>query len=371
MALELHQYQSLLKLSRSPNLYNGKYTKFIKEAVQNLASILEVPRVSFWLFNEQNDAIINQIMFFNPENKFVSGEIMHRKKYPKYFLSFKKDLLINAENAQSDPRTSEFLDSYLIPNDIKSMLDTQVSIEGKLFGIICLEQTHESRQWTKIEELYTSAVASYLAQAYIAKCQKEEQTLRFETELKYKNIFNDSPIPMWVYDPKTLKFLEVNASAINNYGFSEEEFLNMTIMDIRPTKERALLKNFLKEKGHRKWISSNWHHQYKNGEIISVEIASDWTVINNKKVRLVIALNKTSEKKLFQQKENYIKKLREFAFYASHNLRGPIATLLGLNSLLKIDWENREGYEKIIENIKYSIIELDEVVKDLSKKIDL
>lgn len=50
-------------------------------------------------------------------------------------------------------------------------------------------------------------------------------------------IFDLCPHPMWIYDIETLAFLKVNKEAIRQYGYTEEEFLSMTIMDIRPKED--------------------------------------------------------------------------------------------------------------------------------------
>lgn len=61
------------------------------------------------------------------------------------------------------------------------------------------------------------------------------------SESQYRLLFESNPLPMWVYDVDSLRFLAVNAAAIHQYGYSEREFLGMTIADIRPSEDRARL----------------------------------------------------------------------------------------------------------------------------------
>src|SRR5690606_7807092 len=63
-----------------------------------------------------------------------------------------------------------------------------------------------------------------------------EQALEESTE-RYHLLFAANPIPMWVFDSETLRFLEVNEAAIQHYGYSLEEFMAMTIKDIRPAED--------------------------------------------------------------------------------------------------------------------------------------
>lgn len=371
MQNRLDHLKGLLELSKSANLSNGNFDEFVKEGLISLSVYLNVARASFWLWEAEDELIINQNLYSGIEKSFSKGDILRKEDFPHYFNAFQNSLLISAENAQEDKRTYEFYNSYLKPNNIKSMLDVQVLVNSKLFGIICLEQTDSIRHWKKRDELFISTVAAYFSQCYLNSLRDAEVRKRKQSETNFKVLYMNNPIPMWVYDPDSLKFLTVNNAAITEYGYSREEFGEMTIMDIRPPEEKIKLKKHMDEVGHQKWMSHNWLHQLKDGTIINVEIASDWTKYNDKQARMVLAINKTNELKLFHEKEEYISKLSDYAFYASHNLRAPIASLLGLIDIIDIDWENRDNYKQIIERIKTSAKELDEIISNLNSKVDL
>ena len=93
-----------------------------------------------------------------------------------------------------------------------------------------------------------------------------------KSEEEYRLLFHTNPIPMWVFDRATLRFLAVNQAAIVQYGFTEPEFLEMTIADIRPAEDiPELVKNVeTRIQGLQK--PEVWRHRRKNGEIIDVEI---------------------------------------------------------------------------------------------------
>ncbi len=99
--------------------------------------------------------------------------------------------------------------------------------------------------------------------------------------------FTHSPFPMWIYDLKSLEFLDVNDAAIELYGFSREEFLRMTVLDIRPSKDIVC---FLQSwKNAHESTAEKWMHVGKNGEPFHVSITSWELFYNGRKAELVLA----------------------------------------------------------------------------------
>lgn len=123
-------------------------------------------------------------------------------------------------------------------------------------------------------------------------------TERKKIEENYKLLFYNNPMPMWTYDRDTLKFLNVNNAAVVHYGYSREEFLKMTILDIRPTedieKTRAAVKN---KESNGCLEQATWRHKKKNGDIIIVNLASQIVDEGTSRHTLVIAENITEKNK--------------------------------------------------------------------------
>ena len=118
-----------------------------------------------------------------------------------------------------------------------------------------------------------------------------------ESELKYRLLYDNNPHSMWVYDSESLRFLTVNNSAIEKYGYSKEEFLSMTIKDIHlPEDIYGLLKSFSETKNLLQRFSYT-RHKLKDGTIINVEIHSHSIDYDNKKARLVLADDVTNRLK--------------------------------------------------------------------------
>lgn len=128
----------------------------------------------------------------------------------------------------------------------------------------------------------------------------KQLTQQLEKERKrYYNLFNQSPLPQWVYDFKTLKILQVNDAAIKQYGYSRKEFMKMSIMDIRPNQDADLLTHILENdilEGS--FNSSIVRHVKKDGEIIYVKVDSNPFFFDKKDARLVMAVDQTEQFKI-------------------------------------------------------------------------
>ena len=119
------------------------------------------------------------------------------------------------------------------------------------------------------------------------------------SEGRYHELFEANPLPMWVYDLETLRFMAVNAAAIARYGYAREEFLAMSIEDIRPPEDVERLRQAVN--GHRQiggyGSSGEWQHIRKDGSRFWVEVTGHTLLRDGRPARLVLAQDITDRRR--------------------------------------------------------------------------
>lgn len=143
---------------------------------------------------------------------------------------------------------------------------------------------------------------------------KEAEELLITSENKYKLLFNENPLPMWILSEDDGKFLDANNAAINYYGYSKEEFLQMPIIDLHP-KNDVEYEAWKNRKDDKRYEEMNWEHQKKDGTIIKVNIISNKIIYEGKKATLSLANDITAQ---YQAEEKLQKSAEAFRELASN-----------------------------------------------------
>jgi diguanylate cyclase (GGDEF)-like protein/PAS domain S-box-containing protein len=117
-----------------------------------------------------------------------------------------------------------------------------------------------------------------------------------QSEGRYRQLFDQHPQPMWVYDPQSFAFLTVNEAALRHYGYTREEFLAMTIKDIRPAEDVASVIGRVKRLDWSGWHRVPSRHRKKDGTLTDVEIVTSEVTFAERTARLVLVEDVTEKK---------------------------------------------------------------------------
>jgi PAS domain S-box-containing protein len=206
-----------------------------------------------------------------------------------YFLRLNRSWEQTLGYSLSDLEGAKFLD-FIHPDDLQKTLDVigRLKNDEEILNFVnryrCKDGGYRFIEWrsrTEGDLIYAAA---------------RDITERVDTELKlktdkdrYRLLFEGNPLPMWVYELETLRFVAVNNAAVIKYGYSQEEFASMTIKDIRPVEDiQMLIDNVQSSTGDYEKTSA-WRHLLKDGTVINVEIVSHGLEFDGKQCRMVMA----------------------------------------------------------------------------------
>lgn len=198
--------------------------------------------------------------------------------------------------------------------------------------------------------------------------QKLDQLKIIDSEKRFIDLFQLSPLPTWVFDVKTFRFLDVNLAAIKHYGFTHKQFMKMDIFDIRPDSEKERLKQVLQNSRFKKKFiyQGIFTHQKKNKELIRVNIQSALVDFKGHRAKLIIANDITEQEKYIQAIEQQNEKLKEVAWIQSHVFRAPLSKIMGLIEILKSTDEQERALA--ISYIEDAAMQLDWAIKEITNR---
>ncbi len=183
----------LISLSNSPAVLNGDTEGTYREVAERIRNSLKVSRVSVWEFNESRSEIRCRLMWEKDGYNDRSMITLARKDHRQYFEAIEKHKLLIAPNAWGHGATQSFLQSYLKPLKILSMMDIVFMNEGKPAGIICCEHQNEQKKWFVEDSLFLSAMGDTVSYMHsnrkrILRNEELEKHVKLRTnELEKKN----------------------------------------------------------------------------------------------------------------------------------------------------------------------------------------
>lgn len=184
------------------------------------AETLEVARSSIWLLNEDGTSLVCADHYDASSTVDGTGQILERADFPHYFQAILEDRVIAASDAQSDPRTCEFTENYLIPLGIASMLDAPILFGGRTVGVLCIEHIGLPRGWPRDEQVFTASLGDFVAMALAAEERTRAESALRRAEERYRGIFENAIEGLFQMCPDG-RFTDVNPAMARMLGFAD------------------------------------------------------------------------------------------------------------------------------------------------------
>jgi len=169
---------------------------------------------------------------------------------------------------------------------------------GKLaFDIVSLKGVRRHLETHAVPLLEEGRVVGLLGVTRDVTEQRQAEEAIRESEIRYRELFETNPVPMCVWDPETFEFLDVNNAMIAHYGYSREELLSMSVMDIRPPEDIPKLMQTMDAASRGRFAAGIFRHIRKNGDILEVNVASHPIRFGNRMARFAQMVDVTEQRR--------------------------------------------------------------------------
>jgi PAS domain S-box-containing protein/putative nucleotidyltransferase with HDIG domain len=189
--LQRHQ-SAIVKLSTHPAVVSGDFHRAAEQVTEIVAEAMEVERVGIWLLDDSEETLRCEDLFERTPRRHTTGLVLKALDLPVYFRAMRSGRVVDARDARSDPRTREFAGRYLVPNDIRSLLDAAIRVSGELIGMVRHEQVKDRRHWSAEEIAFAGEVADQVAQAIQNSHRKRSREALRNSLERVKNLLEQT-----------------------------------------------------------------------------------------------------------------------------------------------------------------------------------
>ena len=241
----------------------------------------------------------------------------------------------------------------------RQLLTVPLRFDGETVGVLELGIDEGARRFGPSEIAGAERLASGLSAA--AGAVRARHAAR-EGENRNRLLFQAHPHPMWIFDVETLAFLDVNAAAVRHYGYSREDFLAMTIIDVTPDDDAdAELPGSGDHSRPRREEVALARHQKKDGTIIDVEIASQEMRFEGRRARLVLVddvSDRARTRAALQRSEEQLRKAQKMdaagrlASGIAHDFNNLLTAIQGYGELLLRGLDPADARRRDVEEIR-------------------
>ncbi|HCA83907.1 MAG TPA: hypothetical protein DEP18_08965 [Flavobacteriales bacterium] len=175
------------QLMKSPAIHKGNRDRAILEILVKSAQGLQVERVNVWTFDKQKTTLSCIGSYESSTGEFNKGAVLLLKDYPVYFEHVRTAEKVISDDALASSFNKELLDSYILPLDIRSMMDIPIRSEGEMIGMVCFEQVGEKHLWTVSEQSFALSIAQLFSLVFETH-EKNEFRRQLEEALHEKEV---------------------------------------------------------------------------------------------------------------------------------------------------------------------------------------
>ena len=362
---------------------SGGFGDRLRTILPIAADALRVERLSMWRIAADRSTIECAGLYRRTGGRHECGALLRRDDAPAYFAAIEHERVIAATDAPTDPRTSAFRDSYLIPNGIGAMLDVPLRQANTTVGVLCAEHVGGSRIWTIDEQNFAISVANLVVVAIVEEDRRSALARLAESEGRARLIV-DTAHDAFIGIDSSGTIVAWNTQAERTFGWSREEVVGRNLAEtiVPPAFRDAHASGMRRfhETGEARIVNQRLEltalhrggHEFPIELTITEPMGVDSGFFFGAFLR-DISDRRERDAELRRAKESAEAATRaksEFLANMSHELRTPLNGVLGYAQLLQRDRTLNDGQREALDAITKcgsQLLELINDVLDLSK----
>src|SRR5205809_225751 len=239
-----------------------------------------------------------------------------------------------------------------------------LKIGDRTIGVLVAQTYAPGVRYRDTEKHILQFVSTQVAMA-IERKRTEEQL--HDSERKYRLLFETNPEPMFVYDFQTLRILAVNGAAVARYGYTEPEFLQLTLRDIRPPEEQGRLDEELARRPDDGAVRAGVRHWTKQGKRFDVDLVARPLEFAGRRARLVLARDVSAQRQLEEQlrQSQKMEAVEQLAGGIAHDFNNLLTAILGSTQLLLHNTPSGDPRREDAEEIRHAGLRAAELTRQL------
>lgn len=233
------QQKILVDLARNKTIVSGDFKGALQHIAKVAAETLQVSRVNIWQLTPEGNGFKNLVNYNNVQCIFENSENETLEDCPVYMKALLEEKFIVGDDCRNDNRYIEFLDNYILPNNIHSMMDSCIISQEKVWGAICFDQVGEKRTWSVEEQLFVNSLAGFVAFAYESSQKLKTQEALSHSEELYQYIVDNSGEAIFIISKENL-IIQSNLLTEELTGYKKDELNAVQMQSIFPAAENEL-----------------------------------------------------------------------------------------------------------------------------------
>ena len=382
----LLQQEVLFRLSCLGYEYNFK--EKIERIIKDTAKITNTERVSIWVFDKTKTNLTSECIFELSTSSFLASSTIHKEDFPDFFrryadLIYLKSLIIN--DVENDPFTADFLNGFIKPMGISSLMVVPITRDNELFGAVTLSHVGEKRKWTQEENVFVTSICNILSIYYESEDKRFIEAALIEKTWVLLEAQNVAKIGNYVIDLMTGtrtsstvfdQIFGINRLYVKDVKnwiklISPEHSMNVFNVFKEVVREKSLnnkrrfeesFKIIRQNDGEERWVTVLGEFQYDEIGNPTHMLGTMQDITDRKRIEDDLIKAKEIAEELLSIKGNFLSNM-------SHEIRTPLNAILGFTRLLKeskLDPDQMEMMEAIDFSGKNLLVIVNDIL-DFSK----